>query len=261
MEQARHYVCTSCYTPIPVGYKFCGKCGAGSPYEKEEPKVDYFSATQAPGKARLFVLRGRDSEWVSYHLNSRQHVLGRTSGVIVVEDDNWTSPKHACFYYDDEDRLHVRDEGSLNGVFLRVAAPVDVPFGTTIAAGEHVFRIDLPAVANDVAGPDGTFFFHGIWQGGEFRVAEVVEGGETGLAMHARNGSLTLGREDCDMVFPADRHMDLRHIRIDAVDGGCRITDLGTKNGTFVRIGGDTPLAHGDYVLVGRQLLRVEVTP
>src|SRR5688500_18241370 len=28
MEQARHYVCKECSTPVPSGHKFCGRCGA-----------------------------------------------------------------------------------------------------------------------------------------------------------------------------------------------------------------------------------------
>ena len=27
MEQARSYVCRKCYSPVPQGHKFCGRCG------------------------------------------------------------------------------------------------------------------------------------------------------------------------------------------------------------------------------------------
>ena len=37
------------------------------------------------------------------------------------------------------------------------------------------------------------------------------------------------------------------------------LTDLGSKNGTFLRIRQDTTLSHGDYVFMGQQLLRVEI--
>jgi pSer/pThr/pTyr-binding forkhead associated (FHA) protein len=261
METARHYVCPSCFTPIPAGDKFCGRCGVASPYEKEDLRTEYFSSTQIPGRARLFLLKGRDTEWVSYHLNSRQHVMGRSQGVIIIENDNWTSPKHACFFYDDNDQLFVRDEGSLNGVFVRLRGPVEVPVGTVFVAGEHYFRIDPPAVPNDVPGPDGTYFFHGIWQGGDLRVVELLDGGETGNASHLHGEPFTIGREDCDLTYHEDEHLEGKHVQVETTPGGCRLTDLGSRNGTFVRAAGDTPLQHGDYVIVGRQLLRVEVTP
>src|SRR5690348_4119075 len=31
MEQARSYVCKKCYTPVPLGHKFCGRCGESVP--------------------------------------------------------------------------------------------------------------------------------------------------------------------------------------------------------------------------------------
>ena len=37
------------------------------------------------------------------------------------------------------------------------------------------------------------------------------------------------------------------------------VSDLSSKNGTFLRIRGEQPLAHGDYVFMGQQLLRVEI--
>ena len=37
------------------------------------------------------------------------------------------------------------------------------------------------------------------------------------------------------------------------------LTDLTSKNGTFLRIAGERALVHGDYVFMGQQLLRVEI--
>ena len=42
-------------------------------------------------------------------------------------------------------------------------------------------------------------------------------------------------------------------------DGRFTISDLGSKNGTFVRITEEAPLQNGDYVFLGQQLLRVEM--
>ena len=42
-------------------------------------------------------------------------------------------------------------------------------------------------------------------------------------------------------------------------DAGLLVTDLGSKNGTFVRVDGEHALQHGDYIFMGQQLLRVEI--
>ena len=38
------------------------------------------------------------------------------------------------------------------------------------------------------------------------------------------------------------------------------LTDLDSKNGTFFKIEGEHELVHGNYIFMGRQLLRVEIT-
>jgi hypothetical protein len=38
------------------------------------------------------------------------------------------------------------------------------------------------------------------------------------------------------------------------------LTDTGSRNGTFARIEEARELFHGDYLFVGQQLLRVEIT-
>ena len=43
-------------------------------------------------------------------------------------------------------------------------------------------------------------------------------------------------------------------------DGSFTLTDAGSKNGTYVRIEGEHELSHGDYLFLGKQLLRVEMT-
>ena len=41
---------------------------------------------------------------------------------------------------------------------------------------------------------------------------------------------------------------------------GWGVTDQESRNGTYVRIQGEQELAHGDYLFLGKQLLRVEMT-
>ena len=48
--------------------------------------------------------------------------------------------------------------------------------------------------------------------------------------------------------------------RIEQISGGAlTVTDLGSRNGTFVRVTVERVLKHSDYVFLGQQLLRVEI--
>jgi hypothetical protein len=42
-------------------------------------------------------------------------------------------------------------------------------------------------------------------------------------------------------------------------DGKYYLTDLDSRNGTYVRLKAERALVHGDYVFIGRRLLRVEM--
>jgi pSer/pThr/pTyr-binding forkhead associated (FHA) protein len=52
--------------------------------------------------------------------------------------------------------------------------------------------------------------------------------------------------------------MSRRHAAITWDGNRAMLTDLGSSNGTFVRITAVAPLKHGDHVRVGDQLIRIE---
>ena len=55
MDQAKNYVCRSCSTPVPMGHKFCGRCGAAMPPEILAARTQFFGQLQVPGRAKLIL--------------------------------------------------------------------------------------------------------------------------------------------------------------------------------------------------------------
>ena len=259
MEQARHYICKSCYSQVPGGHKFCGKCGTATEADAALTEPSYFGDMQTPGKAKLILIKGEGMDGISYHLNSTEHVAGRMDGPILFTEDKWLSPKHANFLYSEDGQLKVRDEHSVNGVFLALRAPVEVWPGAIFMAGEQVFRVESVAPFADEPEPDDTYFFASPRPEASFRVVQVLEGGGDGMVVCARNNIIVIGREACDMNFPNDPYISGNHVKVELIAGKLMIVDLGSKNGTYIRINGESALAHGDYIFLGRQLLRVEI--
>jgi hypothetical protein len=257
MEQARYYVCESCMTPVPSGHKFCGRCGTPVPDYILHLHANFYSDMQDPAKARLILIRGDGMDGLSYHLKADQHIVGR-AGQLEFPDDAFVSPKHANFYYRDS-RLIVRDEGSLNGVFFRVRGTVDIVPGEMFLAGEQVFRLDPTPKASDGPDPDGTFFYSSPKYPSSFRLNQILEGGALGMTVCARGSTLQIGREDGDLNFPGDVYMSSKHCVIEEREGKFTLTDIDSRNGTYIRIKAETALSHGDYLFIGRKLLRVEL--
>ena len=80
------------------------------------------------------------------------------------------------------------------------------------------------------------------------------------MAVCARGAGLQIGREGGDLNFPTDLYMSASHCRIEENEGRFTLTDMNSRNGTYVRLQVEKELSHGDYLFIGRKLLRVEVT-
>jgi pSer/pThr/pTyr-binding forkhead associated (FHA) protein len=260
-------VCSSCNAPVVPGQKFCGECGtrmpdgAASAAGPATPgRTQYFGAMQTPGRAKLILIKGDGMDGVSFHLVGTEHFAGRSEGAILFPEDRLLSPRHANFFYRDG-QLNVRDENSHNGVYIRIRSPIIVDPGASFLVGEQLLRIE-PCPPDTMPLPDdqGTYFYGSPKRPARVQLVQILTGGEVGMIYRARTDTLSLGREGNDINFPNDPFVSGRHATVSVVEGGrLQITDLGSRNGTFLRIHGQTLLQHGDYVFLGQQLLRVEI--
>ena len=276
--------CPTCRAMVPLTHRFCFNCGGRMP-EYQEPEstqiksyalpMDPSTATSAKvgrstmlfgamqaARAKLTLIRGDGLDGISYTLAGDEHLAGRIDCPLLFADDPFVSPIHANFFYRDA-QLVVRDEGSTNSVYLRINGTVPLPFGTRFLIGEQVLELQRAPDLSDAAQSDGTYFYASPKRAVTFRIEQLLRGGDIGQAIHAGNSSLVLGREGNDLDFLEDPFISGRHAKIEVEpqggDVGITLTDLGSRNGTFVRIAGEQVLRHGDYVFMGQQLLRVEI--
>jgi pSer/pThr/pTyr-binding forkhead associated (FHA) protein len=255
MEQAKYYPCDSCQTPIEPGFKFCGRCGGPTPADVLEPAIDYFSDLQDPAKASLVVVRGE--EGLSYHLRALEHVVGRPGAPIPL-DDPFVSPRHANLFYRGTE-LHLRDENSDNGTYIRIRKKTKLAPGDTFIAGDQVFRVEPMPQTVDHTDAQGTYFYGSPTYSSKFRVVQLIEGGSVGYAHCPRGQKVTIGRRGCDVNLHDDKYLSLEHCAIEQDEDGFSLTDLDSKNGTYVRIKRDHRLDHGDYFALGRKVLRIDM--
>jgi pSer/pThr/pTyr-binding forkhead associated (FHA) protein len=263
MEQAKNYVCRSCQTPIPSGHKFCGRCGAAVPPDVLSLREEFYGTLQVPGRAKLILIRAEGDaamEGLSFALNAQEHVVGR-QGHLTFPEDRFVSPRHANLFYRDG-KLVVRDEGSVNGVYVRLRGTIDIQGGDMFLAGEELFRVDATPKATDHPDPDGTYFWSSPKRPSPFRIAQILQGGAVGNVVCSRETGITIGREGGEMNYPTDVYMSATHCRVEAEASGGKLTltDLNSRNGTYIRMRGERELAHGDYIFIGKKILRVEVT-
>ncbi len=261
MEQARLYVCKQCGTGVLAGHRFCGSCGAPVPEVVQEGRTDYFGWMQEPGQARLVLVHGQGQKsGANYMLKGNEHTIGRHQTEICFPDDELLDDTHANFICQDGE-LTVRDESSLNGIYIRIHEDMMLEDGMQFICGEQMFRVERCAAAGASMLPgDDTRAYASPHKPSEFRIVQVLTGGTDGMVCHAIDGQVSIGREQCAMNFPEDAFMSSEHARLELASTGIRLADLSSKNGTYIRVDGQKALRHGDYLFIGKQLLRVEIS-
>jgi pSer/pThr/pTyr-binding forkhead associated (FHA) protein len=97
-------------------------------------------------------------------------------------------------------------------------------------------------------------------RGKGLRLASVRTDGATGPVFPLEAAEVLCGRVEGDVRLPDDA-VSPRHARFTREADRLTVEDLGTVNGTFVRIRAPHRLALGEEIRIGRQLLRVEPLP
>lgn len=235
---------------------------APAPAPKGAAKTMFFGALQQqPVVPRLVVIKGEGGDGVIYHLSGTNHSVGRSTGDILFREDVFLDPEHARFTVQGG-RLFVKSLVSQNGVFVRIKSPVALDHNDCFLVGEQLLRLDSDPLPDGGPDSNGTYPYSSPRPDARFRVVQQLAGGGEGRVASAQGGSMSLGREGNTVNFPSDRFISGRHARLDAASDSHHVylTDTGSRNGTFVRLKGAQELFHGDYLFVGQQLLRVEIS-
>ena len=203
----------------------------------------------------LTALRADGTEAGTYALPGQPITVGRDTGGIFA-GDSYLSPRHATFTRA-RPKLFVKDEGSLNGVYKKLA-----PEAAGRAATGDIFRIGQEIIRFELLSPAGL-------RGRRRRAPrQPLEGLHRPHRAHHRprrhgqrvsrsRDGIHLGRERGDVLFPEDGYVSGLHCRIGWDSGRAYLTDLGSSNGTFVRLNEEREVRNGDVLLMGQQLFRV----
>ena len=258
--------CPKCDTLVPESFLFCGHCGyrMAPSLAVPAPIVEELSPPLAPAPvvpARLVLIKGEGIDGIGYPLSAHEHVAGRTQGMILFPDDRFLSQRQAAFVVRDG-RVFLRDEGSLNGVYVRLRAPTELQDGDMFLCGEELLRYEVLTMPRpaELVGEDGTVFYGTPLRDGiGCRVVQVLLGGRMGMVYIPTKPQTLIGREGCDISFPRDRFISGRHTKLEVQGRAFTLHDLGSKNGTYLRIRHERELTDGDFVFLGQQLFRVEI--
>jgi len=127
--------------------------------------------------------------------------------------------------------------------------------GAPLTGGGDETTLTLQAVESSEEADDLDRYLDGLPRGVGLLV--VRHGPNTGASYRLDRDVTTIGRHPDSDIFFDDITVSRRHVRIDRDEGGYRLTDVGSLNGTYVnreRVD-DSRLDHGDEVQIGRYRL------
>jgi pSer/pThr/pTyr-binding forkhead associated (FHA) protein len=208
-----------------------------------------------PARARLSMtlIRPDGSEGGTHDLRPGENKLGRSFGPVF-ENDGYLSPVHALLDIRGVQAI-VRDLDSLNGVFVKMTQEEELQSGQIIRIGQELLRFEIIPTPEPTA--DGTELMGSPNPGYWGKLTVIIGRDVTGAAFPLLGESCTLGRERGEINFPDDGYVSGLHARVTLRDGRVFLADLGSSNGTFIKVNGERPVGHESFVLLGQQLFRL----
>jgi len=188
-----------------------------------------------------------------YPLDTSAVIAGQ-EGEISLADDSQAVPKHARLTQLG-DGVSVEDLGSPSGLYFWVREPHQLKDGDIFQIGQQ--RLRFAAHRKDVP-RDRTLIFGTDREAAQVvSVAKLNSKEEEADRNELRGPETSFGRSKGTYTFPDDPYLSAIHARIKLHENDYFLEDLGSRNGTFVRIRKCALVRDGDTLMIGKQLLRV----
>ena len=235
---------------------------AGRPSPVMPPRegpVSRDHAASAERGFRLTVIERNGLDGTRYEFTGSQTDIGRTEGDIRFEDRHLASRHARVMSSAGGHRLIPLDR--VNGVFVALRGPARLEDGDRILIGKQVLIFDLLSAIGPSARPaadQGVARFGTTAVPAWARLRQLTQEAIARDVFHLNRTEIFIGREQADIVFSEDEFMSRRHAHIVLRDGSPVLEDLGSSNGTFLRLRAPHTLVTGDLVRIGDQMLRYE---
>ncbi|GEM_PF-702336 len=164
--------------------------------------------------------------------------IGRKECEINFPEDLLLSGRHASIAHGAEGYF-LRDDGSTNGVFIKIkeARPAEVFNGSVVRLGKQMLLFEA--------------------ENGNASFIHIDVNGKPLNRYELSTQTVVLGRQSPDITLEqTDMALSRRHLSITFKDRKIWVKDLGSANGSFIKIKNSIPLEPEDQFRVGNQLFK-----
>ena len=265
-------LCSGCGNQNPMGTNFCHACGrrlghttpmsadASAALAAAVAARPSVAAARQAGGPRLVAVHRDGSDGESYPLVGEQVDIGRSEGDLRFDDPH-LAPRHARITLRAGQNVIAPLENR-NGIYRRIRETVELADGNLILVGKQVLRFEFLSDVEKTLRPaveHGVVLFGTPLKAPWGRLRQLTSAGTSRDMFHLTRSDLVLGREQGDIVFSDDEFMSRRHALLQFRNGNALLSDLGSSNGSFVRLVGQHALVPGEMIRLGDELLRFEI--
>lgn len=257
--------CPHCGGQTPIGYRFCQRCGkpladsGPAPRPAVQP-ADSGATARAARWGTLVCLNRDGSQGAEYPLTGESIDIGSESQIRFA--DPFLAPRHLRLERSGS-RVSLTPLDRTNGVFVRAGDQIALEDGAVLLLGRELLRFELLEAAEREIRPaiqHGVRVFGSPVRDAWGRLLQLLPDACVRDVRHLVGAEIIIGREDGDLIFPDDEFLSRRHASLHWRDGTCHLQDLGSSNGSFLRVAGPTQLHDGAQLRFGDQMVRIDLT-
>ncbi len=209
--------------------------------ESDGPPKESFAAARAPDEHQAYLIRvitgNVEAEEFQVAKNGLT-TIGRRDCDLNFPEDLLLSGRHASIT-DGPEGCFLRDDGSTNGVFLKLkeAQPIEAAHGQIIRLGQQLLLFEM--------------------ENGSHAFIHIDQTGKPVNRYELAAKTIVLGRQAPDInLEPQDLTLSRRHLSITLKERRIWIKDLGSANGSYLKVKNMAPLMPGDQFRVGQQIFK-----
>ena len=272
-------ICKQCGEEVAPGHRFCGSCGAKYEEERvatgigedidssnkrtvERPSFVFNAAVPTEQKLAQFRLHQINDDGTLgdlIPLYEGENVVGRISSPML-NNDRFVNPKHVKITCHDDVAI-LEDNNSLNGVFLRLCdTSAAVYDGDTFRIGEELLNYCHGSSSQPILksrAEENTTLIGGKEGEGWGYLRVIIGAFSEGSVYRLDKDTVKIGRTQGDIVFARDGFVSGTHASFERQGDHALLKDLGSSNGTFLRIKAPLTVTETAHILIGNKLLRI----
>ncbi len=268
-EPAKAARCSRCRAKLEPNANVCHLCGhhvgdevvPGRDEAERGRDTAKISLKRKPAGYLISVSSVDGRETVKVPIFVGKNTLGRENCDLQFPEDDLLSPTHLLLEVGVEN-VNLSCPGSRNGTYVRMSDQVKLDHGDLFRLGQQLLKFEeLEKLAAVIASSEDGVQVLGSPAGPKAwgRLTQVITDDENGSSFLLTSENVFLGRERGNITFPGDRYISGTHAVIARRADGTYLRDVGSSNGTYIRVPGDMVIESGQYFLAGRQLFKLYI--